>query len=185
MADRLAAGRHGGAPIQTHESNSNGPLLSLSLELFAVVLLHLPMRDLLLAQRVCKCFANVINGWPAIQQALYFRPAPTRTSSNDSVAPVINPLLRQQVTITSAPIVYTSSGGLRRPILVSVDFTNSSHNTTQLEDVPGSEAMSVTRPSIHLDDFTSTAQPAIFGVSETTQCHAQGSWRRMLATQPP
>lgn len=60
-------------------------------ELLEQILLHLPQRDLLLAQRVCKRWHAVINRSNHIQQALYFLPRPPATSSSSQ--PVINPLL--------------------------------------------------------------------------------------------
>ncbi|KAK3636508.1 hypothetical protein LTR56_014134 [Elasticomyces elasticus] len=43
-------------------------------ELLEHILLHLPMRDLLFAQKVCKEWQQAINSSPSVQKALCFRP---------------------------------------------------------------------------------------------------------------
>ncbi|KAF2656964.1 hypothetical protein K491DRAFT_714862 [Lophiostoma macrostomum CBS 122681] len=59
-------------------------------ELLEQILLHLPQRDLLLAQRVCRRWHAVINSSKHIQQALYLLPLPTVITASQ---PASNPLL--------------------------------------------------------------------------------------------
>jgi len=54
------------------------------------ILLHLPARDLLLYQRVCQRWSNLINESPSLQTALFFQ-----QSSSPSSPPTINPLLKE------------------------------------------------------------------------------------------
>jgi hypothetical protein len=60
-------------------------------ELLEHILLHLPQRDLLLAQRVCRRWHAVINASKHIQRALYFLPLPPANSTSSQ--PASNPLL--------------------------------------------------------------------------------------------
>lgn len=67
-------------------------------ELLEQILLHLPEKDLLLAQRVSRGVQGVINTSPSIRQALFFIPPPTsKTVSPINGQPIIetgpNPLL--------------------------------------------------------------------------------------------
>jgi hypothetical protein len=59
-------------------------------ELLEAVLVQLPPKDLLLAQRTSHGFATAIKSSPILQQALYYRAAPIK----DPQAWTINPLLR-------------------------------------------------------------------------------------------
>lgn len=59
-------------------------------ELFETVLFHLPLRNLLLVQSVCRQWKKTIDDSPALQQKLFFRPVPDRTQE-----PEFNPLLQE------------------------------------------------------------------------------------------
>jgi hypothetical protein len=59
-------------------------------ELFEAVLLQLPVRDLLIVQRVSRTFKAVIDASPMIQEALFFR---ARPASSDGRVIDFNPLL--------------------------------------------------------------------------------------------
>ncbi|KAK5137998.1 hypothetical protein LTR08_005795 [Meristemomyces frigidus] len=48
-----------------------------TLELIEMVLMHLPLPDILLAQRVNKAWSDIITGSPQLQRALFFRPSDT------------------------------------------------------------------------------------------------------------
>ncbi|KAF2773751.1 hypothetical protein EJ03DRAFT_105914 [Teratosphaeria nubilosa] len=66
-------------------------------ELAEQILLALPMRALLLAQRVNRTFYDTIASSPHIQEALFFRPAKKPTSD-------INPLLTCVFNVTEAQV---------------------------------------------------------------------------------
>jgi hypothetical protein len=61
-----------------------------TLELFEAILVQLPPRDLLLAQRISRGFQSVIQSSPKLQQSLFFRPE----SFEDPKIWRLNPLLR-------------------------------------------------------------------------------------------
>ncbi|KAI7234311.1 hypothetical protein KC330_g4906 [Hortaea werneckii] len=82
-------------------------------ELLEHILLQLPMRDLLLAQRVSRRFKAVIDSSDKIQQALFFKPA-VLPSTN---VPRINPLLSDYTNYRKIPMAY-----IDRPKVIT--FTN-------------------------------------------------------------
>jgi len=59
-------------------------------ELLEAILLHLPLRSIVLAQRVCVFFRSTISASPLLQQALFLMP----TLSTSPSKPRPNPLLR-------------------------------------------------------------------------------------------
>lgn len=148
-------------------------------ELLEHILLDLPMRDLLLAQRINKRFKHLIDDSIAIQRALYFTPSLATTADGEAVVPIINPLLQNQMRVASAPVISTIFGFVRRPLIFSVDAVIVSYDTSDPGKPPTFEA------AISITDFCRHTHPSIVGVSEATKCFPQGSWRRMLATQPP
>ena len=64
------------APIPSQRPSSTPEPLQI-VELLEQILLHLPMRDLLLAQRVCTRWHSLVTQSKRIQRALYFLPAAT------------------------------------------------------------------------------------------------------------
>lgn len=58
-------------------------------ELLTDILLHLPLLNLLHAQRICKSWNHIIISTPSLQRALFFSPEP------DTMAPRFNPLLKK------------------------------------------------------------------------------------------
>lgn len=63
-------------------------------ELLESILRHLPVGDLLLAQRVSRTFKNTISSSPMLQQNLFFQPRPVDRVSRAHNEPEMNPLLR-------------------------------------------------------------------------------------------
>ena len=63
--------------MTTTQSSTTATLRTLHLpELLEQILLHLPQRDLLLAQRTCRAFHQTINSSPKCQRALFLSPDP-------------------------------------------------------------------------------------------------------------
>jgi hypothetical protein len=62
-------------------------------ELLANILLHLPLVNLLPAQRVSKAWNNIITTMPSLQRALFLSPEP------DTHSPRFNPLLKKHFPI--------------------------------------------------------------------------------------
>ncbi|KAK5714269.1 hypothetical protein LTR17_017275 [Elasticomyces elasticus] len=65
-------------------------------ELLEAVLLSLPARDLLFAQKVCKAWKKATESSPSIQRALFFRPGTKADVEGADLEHVIlNPFLMQ------------------------------------------------------------------------------------------
>ena len=69
-------------------------------ELAEKILLHLPMQDLLLMQRVNVRAKALITDSRPLQEALYMAPAPTHTKNGQIIRPVLNPLIRKYFNVT-------------------------------------------------------------------------------------
>lgn len=168
-ADTIMSGR------TTNGSCASASVLNTT-ELLEHILLQLPMRDLLLAQHISHRFQNLITSSIHLQRALYFVAAPAETREGSKVFPVINPLLQRRCTTTSTPCVF--SEWRDTPIIFSVDAVCATYSTTSRNTPP------VYKASLTLLGFHDNAELALNGVSEQTKCYANGSWRRMFATQP-
>ncbi|KAK5124657.1 hypothetical protein LTR85_001370 [Meristemomyces frigidus] len=166
-----------------HRASDSAPsacsLVFSTTELLEQILLSLPMCDLLLAQGINRHFKTIIDSSVAIQRALYFIPGPCVEKDGTVALPAINPLLRKQTHVTSAPVISSGFGSVRRPLLVFVDAVVASYSSSDPTASPAFKA------SVTQYDVCRAKQPSIVGVSGATKCYARGSWRRMLATQPP
>lgn len=60
-------------------------------ELLEAILLQLPARDILLAQRISKAFREAVERSPSIKRKLFFKPVPL--STNNENEPSLNPFL--------------------------------------------------------------------------------------------
>lgn len=150
-------------------------------EMLELTLFNLPMRDLLLAQRVSKRFKDVIDTSPTLQRALFFEPTPAFTPMEKGV-PAPNPLLVQDWRC-SGPAIFSKDG---TPFVVKVEG-----------DTHGMWPFQGTNPhiAIHLIDITTPENKShLHGIatSETDcipsldkRCFPICSWRRMLVMQPP
>jgi len=89
-------------------------------ELLEQILLHLPMRKILFAQRVSKRFQRVIEGSSGLQQKFFFTPQPDSNISRDT-KPVINPLLKKHFrpTTKSVLLMVTDEGA---PCVFDINF---------------------------------------------------------------
>ncbi|PVI03335.1 hypothetical protein DM02DRAFT_612254 [Periconia macrospinosa] len=54
---------------------SSATLITIPYEILESILLYLPMKDLLLCQRVCQCFKQVVVSSKSIQRALFLKPS--------------------------------------------------------------------------------------------------------------
>lgn len=154
-------------------------------ELLEMVLLRLPCKDLLLAQRVCKTWQNAINASPEIQQALCFRPLEDQRVVLDHATSQILPLrplthAAYQADKTGIPFVELDD--LRPTSTTAHDFFKTAKDDAVIVLNPllsrllprkrrGSPSPStfIFAPSSHKAATLSSAQ----------------SWRRMSLTQPP
>ena len=68
-------------------------------ELLLTILAFLPQQDLLLSQRVCRMWSNLINSSRALQEALFFRPSLAQDHDGTEAGPQdvkLNPLLQDK-----------------------------------------------------------------------------------------
>ncbi|KAL1640921.1 hypothetical protein SLS58_006537 [Diplodia intermedia] len=134
-------------------------------ELLVLILAALPIKDLLLAQRVCRRFAALIQTSPALQQALFFRPLPASATRTPAAAP-------------AAPLRSYPSGLLvtetweRNPLLASAFAPWFDRQA------PGSV---YSPPFYHPCAFETLP----LNDSRDAYLRPEASWRRMLVTQPP
>ncbi|KAK5126689.1 hypothetical protein LTR85_009623 [Meristemomyces frigidus] len=154
-------------------------------ELLEAILIHLPTRDILLAQRTSKKFQNVIAGSPRLQRALFFLP-----DSPDTVQRY-NDLILGDSFFRKYPAFLAGRNGINfgkgdfHACLRAVDFKT---------DRTGGKELVV--------DFTSAGMcregmaeehKVFYGITGTLPCVycrggvplEAGSWQRMSLCQPP
>ena len=88
-------------PIVIYEPQNIGdlrsPLLNLPYEILEACLLHLPAQDLLLCQRVCRRFKDLVASSRPIRRALFLEPAHHNGKLDDWVLLKFNPFLANQL----------------------------------------------------------------------------------------
>ncbi|KAF9634339.1 putative f-box domain protein [Lasiodiplodia theobromae] len=160
-------------------------------ELLELILAQLPMRDLLLAQRVCRRFNNLIQTSIVLQQALFFRPLP-------------KPATPEPTTTPKRPTWPPFEPSFSLPFPVSLPFPPPISNPRkQQKNHPLPE--SVGQNPLLVAAFPPWFSRNMSDLSYTTdQCHfsrfkdlplagarrdaflrPEASWRLMMVTQPP
>ncbi|KAI7162285.1 hypothetical protein KC349_g2202 [Hortaea werneckii] len=145
-------------------------------ELLEHILSQLPMRDLLLAQRVSRRFKAVIDSSDKIQQALFFKPAVLSPTD----VPRINPLLSDYTNYRKTPIAYidrpkviTFTNDLSLPFVAPAIFK-------AVANPEGEEEHVILTSFEHMQrDFPDPTMRLTPGK------YVYGSWRRMYLSQPP
>lgn len=140
-----------------------------TVELLEQILLHLPMKDLLLKSRVCKHWQNAIIGSLCIQRALFMKPEPTGCVMRFRLPDTLNKISEDD------PIRfwYGQKGGhdfqlaYLNPLLVE----QKEHPEYQVLLDRAEEGM--------IEKFT--ALP----IKNCIDIKSCGSWQRMYLTQPP
>ncbi|OMP82629.1 hypothetical protein BK809_0006939 [Diplodia seriata] len=134
-------------------------------ELLELILAALPIKDLLLAQRVCRRFASLIQTSTALQQALFFLPLPASSTR----APATTPALPLRSYPSGALVTETWE---RNPLLASA------FPPWFDRQAPGSI---YSPPFYHPAAFETLPLNA----ARDAYLRPEASWRRMLVTQPP
>lgn len=164
-----------------------GPKVAGIAELLEHILLHLPMRDLLLAQRVSRMFKEVIDNSDTIQRALFFVPElpPTPLLETDVR---VNPLLADEKSYISIPLYQTERNLDIEPAFIERAGWNLQKLRAVKCEVSTSTEYSRTIPinsvrvGITLGRLPGTAcKDRVEAVGQSVH----GSWRRMYLTQPP
>jgi hypothetical protein len=145
-------------------------------ELLEQILLHLPQRDLLLAQRVSRPFHLTITSSPRIQRELFFAPDPFLPSSPITY---LNPTTgrtsahtrprNNRLLLRAFPGVYPTVS----PVLVNLP--------------PSREDLNLGRPGPESWSWDLCISFPATGQAETSVATAYegASWRRMFLSQPP
>ncbi|KAK0664965.1 hypothetical protein DIS24_g282 [Lasiodiplodia hormozganensis] len=132
-------------------------------ELLEHILAQLPMRDLLLAQQVCRRFNSIIASSPTLQQALFFRPRPaTATPKPSSIKLLHYP--------GDEPVAETWE---RNPLLASAFWPWFDRSTPKSR---------FSAPFWDPDIFSTL--PLADEQTRFAFLRPEASWRRMLLTQP-
>ena len=162
-------------------SSAAGPKLASIPELLAHILLYLPMRDLLLAQRVSRTFKEVIENSAAIQRALFLAPESRPTTLRETDVRV-NPLLADMKSCVSIPI-YNKKGHAFEPVFIE----GAGWNTRMLRIVKcevNTDTIGYGVPQLEMI-LGRLPGTACYDCVEAIGQSVHGSWRRMYLTQPP
>ena len=166
-------------------SSAAGPKLASIPELLAHILVHLPMRDLLLAQRVSRTFKEVIENSAAIQRALFLAPEAQPTPLRETDVRV-SPLLADMKSYISIPL-YNTEGHSFKPVFIEGAGWNTEklrivkcEVNTLRDGVP--HPIGLAQLEIILGRLPGTA---CYDRVEAVGKSVHGSWRRMYLTQPP
>lgn len=140
------------------------PLPLVATELLEQILINLPLRDLLLCQRVCKKWEALVSTSPTLQTRLYFRAAAgPKLSETHPSSYTFNPLLEAAF-----------------PFLFKPDHIGAAQRSDDWDVSFGDLDLPPTLESCPKQFFYSsfTRNPEVFR-------RPQASWRQMLLTNPP
>ena len=164
--------------------SSAGSRLASIPELLEVVLLHLPIRDLLLAQRVSRCFKALIDRSQTIQGRLFFLPESEPPGLRETDVR-INPLLVDEKSFIGIPL-YRNKDTPPRPVFVMGSQWNSRKvrvASCELETVKDrSNGRSICQAQIKMARLPGTI---CYDCPNKVGKSTSGSWRKMYLTQPP
>lgn len=140
------------------------PLPLVATELLEQILINLPLRDLLLCQRVCKKWEALVSTSPTLQTRLYFRaPAGPKSSETHPSSYTFNPLLEAAF-----------------PFLFKPDHISASQRSDDWDVRFGDLDLPPTLESCPKEFFYSS-----FNRNPEAFRRPQASWRQMLITNPP
>lgn len=143
-------------------------------ELLEMVLVHLPMKTLLLAQRDNRQFKGVIDNSKQLQRELFFLPAPIASRPQ---TPIRNPLLLFGTYAPSLPVFFVNKRRVCSFEVKGFDCVpRINHDYKGV--MPGPTAM------VEYKNVCDRRGP-LNSHSATTKCYTNGSWRRMYVSQPP
>lgn len=149
-------------------------------ELFEAVLLQLPAKDLLLAQRVSKAWQEMINTSIQIQRALFFKPRLSKTLAIGE-KPELNPWLEKLLTLMGDRPIRL---GIERQVDcargIKYDDDSLVEDSENSGQMLGPYHLRPCEHDFHLHYGVCTTAPDRFAEIPPT-----GSWRKMLAANPP
>ena len=159
-----------------------GPRVVNETEALERVLEHLPIRSILLFQRVNKRCKAVVDGSERVQRALFMLPEPSFPASGRSNTPRLNSLFTAEALRKAAPVFGAKfdygAEGLRVATILPLELT---HEKEEYRSAP------VVKLTIHTWEMQSTTKvsslhPSLRG---DTPGLANGSWSKMYLSQPP
>lgn len=162
---------------------NNGMRLFRIPEILELVLSYLPIRDLLLAQRVNHRFQQTIGGSDKLQRLLFLQAAPFDPSR--PVKPILNPLLQSKPPIPPSFLVIHGQGNR---CLIALEYTTVHCVTDPISKRIEVEGDGTVCPGwiccLKIRTLCSPLwEPA--EPFEEIKCYSTGSWRRMYASQSP
>lgn len=159
-------------------------------ELLELILLELPERDLLLAQRVCSSFKSVIEKSEPIQQRLFFRP---QLQSPGEQVPRINDLLLESRIFRERLIMAIPGANILHVLLDPSAATKPTHLFLKAKEVVRTARSDSTHPwaDYHIQlNFRIGRYCSTWPFTKSCKvCNSpplrDGSWQRMFMSQPP
>ena len=166
-----------------------------TLELLEMTLLFLPMRSLLRAQRVSKHFNALMENSISIQRALFFEPAPL-THDGRFVKPIMHPILAKRTKGSKKPKSIPLMKDVEDVAVTfevdSVEAVDDNDNDDDQDDDDDDD----TNEDWVSDGVVPTYKVIVNlryikhavrdnRISEFCTCFPEGSWRKMLVSQPP
>jgi hypothetical protein len=158
---------------QTAEITAAQQVLSLP-ELLETILLRLPIKDLILSQRVNTCFRATVTLSPALQRALFFMPnedISPRTSGKYPFSPPAERPVNNRLLLRVFPGHYPT---------VTLVLAHDSSSPEEAENSHGTETW-------RWDVCISFPAPPSAPPSPSSKAvhYPEASWRRMFLCQPP
>ncbi|KAL7922531.1 hypothetical protein ACQKWADRAFT_292701 [Trichoderma austrokoningii] len=139
------------------------------------IFLHLPQQDLLLAQRVCRTWHDVISSSKALQAALFLCPEPAKTAARSDASFELNPLLQSRFpSFFDIDCMFGSDESVPHDIgpWFHSHWTENIHPWPKRQNRCGRQPRPFQSPE--LDPRRAAAYK-----------HPDASWRRMLPCMPP
>lgn len=135
-------------------------------KLAEMILLQVPVRDLLLAQRVDRTWRATIRTSPALQQALFLRPYSDRRV-----------FLETGITPATCSSAHDCPKGRQAPAVNR--FT-----PAQCQE-PNQPTLAVANPFLRLLHLSDSLSDSSYTTISSAYARPEASWRNMLITQPP
>lgn len=138
-------------------------------ELLELCLLDLPIKDLLLAQRVSKRFHAIINTSPRLREKLFFT---SRLAFGNAFRAKLNPLIVREEVIVAIPLFFDHKEQ-RLACCYEDGFTRLY-----------CRSITATTVWVYLEFSEEEPRDEISGEGNQTKILEKGSWERMFVSQP-
>ena len=144
-------------------------------ELLEKIILHLPLQDILLNQRVSSLWRAIIQESPQIQRVLFMKPSSAERLDNEHQTAGGDAELTEKWWTTLGREFDVEFGPVLNPFMQKYAFRK---DYTEVECI----GVSI----VHKGFINPTAEDTRNSVLHVEQCHSRNaSWRKMLFSQPP